>query len=253
LRDELLRGDTRPLYLGWLARLGNEELEDDDLEPPLPAGLQSLTPAQEALAEFLLVDPDRLAAAAEASPPLANSDDDDAGRDEWLAGLAPETMRDTLRLLLGGLGQEAERDLRLRFLAWQKERHPSAAGTPQQRTVAQIDARRQLAREMRLERERQAAEAARAQRLRERAEYLRRLLDRAGSAWSAIDTPLQKGSGAAYEQALREVTDLAEAYAQADRQTDFAPELARLMERNGKRKAWVDRLIQAGLWREPAA
>ena len=46
LRDELLRGDTRPLYLGWLARLCNEELDDDDIEPPMPAGLETLTPAQ---------------------------------------------------------------------------------------------------------------------------------------------------------------------------------------------------------------
>ncbi|GAB3371086.1 hypothetical protein [Azotobacter armeniacus] len=51
LRDELLRGDTRPLYLGWLARLGNGELGDEELEPPLPAGLQTLTCAQTALAE----------------------------------------------------------------------------------------------------------------------------------------------------------------------------------------------------------
>jgi len=46
LRDELLRGDTRPLYLGWLARLGNGELQDSDRQPPLPNGLQTLTPAQ---------------------------------------------------------------------------------------------------------------------------------------------------------------------------------------------------------------
>jgi hypothetical protein len=47
LRDELLRGDTRPLYLDWLARVCNcnEEVGDDDIEPPVPAGLQTLTPA----------------------------------------------------------------------------------------------------------------------------------------------------------------------------------------------------------------
>ena len=50
LRDELLRGDTRPLYLGWLARLGNGELHDSDREPPLPNGLQALTAAQASLA-----------------------------------------------------------------------------------------------------------------------------------------------------------------------------------------------------------
>ncbi|WP_430233533.1 hypothetical protein [Paraburkholderia tropica] len=38
VRDELLGGDARPLYLGWLARLGNDELHDDETEPPVPAG-----------------------------------------------------------------------------------------------------------------------------------------------------------------------------------------------------------------------
>jgi hypothetical protein len=37
LRDELLRGDLRPLYLGWLSRLHAEELHDDELEPMGPA------------------------------------------------------------------------------------------------------------------------------------------------------------------------------------------------------------------------
>ena len=49
LRDELLGGDTRPLYLGWLARVCAGELGDADVEPPLPAGLASLTAAQQAL------------------------------------------------------------------------------------------------------------------------------------------------------------------------------------------------------------
>ena len=80
LRDELLRGDTRPLYLGWLAQLGNGELRDSDREPPLPNGLQALTAAQASLAEFMMLDPDWLAAAAETSPPLSADVDDDALR-----------------------------------------------------------------------------------------------------------------------------------------------------------------------------
>jgi hypothetical protein len=44
LRDELLRGDTRPLYLGWLARLGNEELGDDDIEPAHAGRLTNFNP-----------------------------------------------------------------------------------------------------------------------------------------------------------------------------------------------------------------
>jgi hypothetical protein len=42
-------------------------VHDSDHEPPLPNGLQALTPAQESLAEFMMLDPDWLAAAAETS------------------------------------------------------------------------------------------------------------------------------------------------------------------------------------------
>jgi hypothetical protein len=66
LREELLRGDLRPLHLGWLASAGL--LDDDVLEPQPPAGLSELTLAQQALTEFIEVDPDLLAAAAAGSP-----------------------------------------------------------------------------------------------------------------------------------------------------------------------------------------
>ncbi|KWV10754.1 hypothetical protein [Xanthomonas translucens] len=66
LRDELLRGDMRPLYLGWLA--GIDTLREDALEPELPPGLAELSPTQQALAQFLEVDPDLLEAAGSGRP-----------------------------------------------------------------------------------------------------------------------------------------------------------------------------------------
>ncbi|MDV7213770.1 hypothetical protein, partial [Azotobacter beijerinckii] len=110
LRDELLRGDTRPLYLGWLARLGKGELDDAAVEPPLPAGLQTLSGAQQALVEYLQIDPDWLAAAAEASEPLPASDETTPALDAWLDAQTPETLRAALRLLLEGRGAQAERE-----------------------------------------------------------------------------------------------------------------------------------------------
>jgi hypothetical protein len=65
LRDELLRGDMRALYLGWLAAA--HALDDDDVEPPTPPGLSNLSPPQLALVEFLEIDPDMLAAASTGS------------------------------------------------------------------------------------------------------------------------------------------------------------------------------------------
>ncbi|MGX7728264.1 hypothetical protein ACWPOB_03215 [Rhodococcus sp. 2H158] len=78
IRSELATGDLRPLYLAWLVGHNTAEADDyswgrnpdNDLEPPVPPGLATLTAAQRALADFLRLDDDLLAVAARTSPPL---------------------------------------------------------------------------------------------------------------------------------------------------------------------------------------
>ena len=41
--DELLRGDIRSLYIGWLAAVTGEMIDDDEMEPLPVYGLGSLT------------------------------------------------------------------------------------------------------------------------------------------------------------------------------------------------------------------
>ena len=48
LRELLIAGDLRPLYLAWLACA-----YEDDLEPPVPAGLKKLGPSLEAMERVL--------------------------------------------------------------------------------------------------------------------------------------------------------------------------------------------------------
>ncbi|MGZ0079226.1 hypothetical protein [Methylomonas sp. YC3] len=245
LRDELLRGDTRPMYLGWLARVGNEELGDEDIEPPLPAGLQTLTPAQTALTEFLQIDPDWLAAAANASPPLAERDTTNPDIDLWLATQSMESMQATVRLLLEGHGQEAERSVRQAYLLWQREQAP---GHPQplQRTVQQIDAGREAAKSKRLEAERQYRAVQETKRQAERKQQLEKLAVMSDQAWAAIDKTLQRGSGHAYDQALQALKDLAEAMKLAGREVEFQHGLMKLLAAHGNRAAWMKRLAKAG-------
>lgn len=246
LRDELLRGDTRSLYLGWLARVCNEEFGDVDLEPPLPAGLQALAPAQIALTEFLQIDPDWLAAAASASPALPDSDAADPDMDSWIAQQDMDAMRATMRLLLEGRSQEAERELRQRYLAWQRERahNPQAKS---RRTVAEIDAGRGMARGKRLEIEQHKRATQEAKRIAERKQQLERLAANSDMTWAAIDKTLQRGSGLAYDQALQALKNLAEAMGQAGRQAEFQHGLVRLLCVHGKRSAWMRRLAEAGI------
>jgi hypothetical protein len=66
-RAELAAGDRRLLYLAWLLSVGAGEVADDELEPAVPVGLASLSPSLRTVSEFLHVDGDLLAAAAEAS------------------------------------------------------------------------------------------------------------------------------------------------------------------------------------------
>ena len=65
LRDEILEGDLRPLYLAHLALVVNYNLDRDlSREPPIPAGLNDLTASQAAVAELYGLDETLIAAAA---------------------------------------------------------------------------------------------------------------------------------------------------------------------------------------------
>src|SRR5207245_11570384 len=71
LRSDLLRGDLRCLYLGWLRCARDGGLGEDKLEPPVPAGLEELSGPLHALIEFLEIDEHLVEVAAAASRPLA--------------------------------------------------------------------------------------------------------------------------------------------------------------------------------------
>jgi hypothetical protein len=82
-REDLAAGDLRLLYLGWLLAVQAGDIDDDALEPPVPAGLQSLSTSLGAFAEFMGIDPALLDAAARASPTDTTTRD----LSRWLARL----------------------------------------------------------------------------------------------------------------------------------------------------------------------
>jgi hypothetical protein len=144
LRDELLRGDSRPLYLGWLAGAACGELKDSVLEPEVPPGLAALSPPQVALVEFLEIDADMLAAAQAGS---AKSSPGAAARgnrlDAWLKEWSRDEMAAVLKLIAKGETQAAERQVRSRHAAWVKAQRPPRAPSASRRSVKQL---RELAR-----------------------------------------------------------------------------------------------------------
>lgn len=144
LRDELLRGDLRPLYLGWLAAAAGGELRDAALEPEVPPGLVDLSPPQRALAEFLEIDTDMLAAARAGSTKAGNTKASrsnaaqDGHLDAWLEKWSRAEMAAVLKLIARGQAQAAERQVRSRHTTWLKAQLPPRLTSPLRRSVSEL-------------------------------------------------------------------------------------------------------------------
>ena len=95
-----LSGDYGALYLGWLGAIESGEIDDDELEPPVPEGIGTLNASLDRLADFLRLSRDLIAVAAEASPSpgeqASSLSQEEFGK--WLLRL-PSQEKD--RLLLG--------------------------------------------------------------------------------------------------------------------------------------------------------
>lgn len=249
LRDELLRGDLRSLYLGWLAGVSAGEVNEEVAEPQPPLGLSRLTTAQRSLAEFLEIDDDLLAAAGLADPP-GSRHDRDAELDSWIAALPAADKNGMLGLLLTGHAQQAERKLKLRYLAWQRKQSPVAKPSMRRRTVADLYKLATSAAKTRKRQEAVQRKKAEAERQAKRETYLRTLATDFNRCWRTADKRAERGIASAYDEVERSLVDLSEAYVLCATRADFDRKLGKFMARHGKRGALVRRLVEAGLWQK---
>ena len=233
LRDELLRGDMRPLYLGWLAGVSTGEVDEKTTEPPPPHGLSRLTAAQHSLAKFLEIDEDLLTAAGlsdrQATKPDSKSD---VELDAWIAKLPIAEKVAMLKLLLTGQTQQAERRLKFRFLAWQREQRPTGEAEPRRRTVAELQKLAVSAAKTRKTQETARRKRAEAERQAKRETYLRTLAADFDQCWRNADKRAERGIASAYEEVKCTLVDLSDAYALCASRADFDHKLAQFMSRH---------------------
>lgn len=142
---------------------------------------------------------------------------------------------------------QAERGMHAQYASWQQQRNPARPGSRERRTVAQIEAGRSLAEQVRIERERVEQEEAHAQQPAERARELAAVADRAKQIWQELDVCLRAGSGAAYERAQRAILELHEALKAGGKAPEFQRGLVKLLSTHGHRRGWIDRLRRVGL------
>ena len=114
LRSDLLRGDLRCLYLGWLRSAQDGGLDEDEMEPPVPAGLRQLSGSLDALIEFLEINEDLVEVAAQASKPLA-AGPSRKGVAAWIRGLSEKDKNELLITAVVEQGERWRKDFMRRF------------------------------------------------------------------------------------------------------------------------------------------
>jgi hypothetical protein len=246
LRDELIRGDQRSLYLGWLAGAARGEVSETTLEPTVPAGLSQLSAAQNAPAAFLEIDADMIAAAAMGS--ADSSDRPTESVDAWLQSLSADALRSMLKSIVRADRPNPQREVASRYRAWHRQHAPQAAREARRRSLAELRSLAVPAGEVRRRRDALAREQEAADRRAQRNAQLRLLMSDVDKRWLALHQQAERGSASAYEQTVRALSDLAEAYAIVSDRETFDRELRRFLVRHAKRGALLRRLTEAGLW-----
>ncbi|HEY5312096.1 MAG TPA: hypothetical protein VIK18_06235, partial [Pirellulales bacterium] len=139
LRAEIIDGDLRPLYLAHLAvAYDSNHDRDEEHEAPVPAGLDQLTDAQQALAELYGLSEALIAAAAQNSPPLPNRTDPKDDYAVWLASQPEATKNAWLAQLMADSHTAVRREILAEF---QKSHRVSGwPVTRSGRTIAELDA-----------------------------------------------------------------------------------------------------------------
>ena len=250
VRAELLDGDLRCLYLGWLLCAQSEELDDDDKEPPVPPGLANLTEPLREFAEYLRIDDELIEAAAEASADLEAAGPSQEDLAAWIAAM-PVAKKNAL-LLEAATGDNPHFRVEL-LRSFKQDRLPSAGpseqAVPPRRTVSELlsAAESRAAQRKRRDAERKAAEKAKLEREKAaaRAKYLETLAGREKRAWEQAGELIQTKQPKKYDEAVSLLVDLRDLAVQRGRQGEFNLALEQLRALQSSKPSFLSRLDKA--------
>jgi hypothetical protein len=241
-RAELAAGDLRLLYLAWLLALQSDEVDDEDTEPPVPAGLEHLSASLQAVVDFFEIDEDLIAVAAASSPSIQEPE----GMAGWITSLPAEQKDALLTRVATGEGAQVRALLLRRFR--------TASGSPPTapaRTAAELwqaAGNRKAARAKAAERSQRQAEArTAAAQAASYAKHLDQLATQTEAAWEKAAEWIETKRPRDYDLAVSLLRDL---QALADRQEDpaaFRKRFLDLRAEHQRKPSLLDRFDQAGL------
>jgi len=248
LRSDLMRGDYRALYIGWLLAVQFQEIPDDAPEPPVPPGLGKLNAALDCLADFLGIDADLIATAAERSPEQQVSTPSRKEIGDWVRTL-PSAEKDAIVVrLIEGDDPHLSAEVRQRAIfEISGRRSDERLG----RTAGEILARAEI---IAAERKKKEAErCVREKAVRERAEAearkkrLESLAGKENELWATVDRLIATKQPRRYDEAVSLLQDLHDLAELQGRGRDFKSRMDALERRNSGKSTLMERFRKAQL------
>ena len=237
LREQLLQGDMRMLYLAWLKVISRNEWEgmSEEPEPPVPAGMKKLNASLQAFADFFEIDPHLISAAAAASPKGGSAPEIDLK-----AAIAKLTRAESDALLL-----QIARGEPGAVLALKKKLTHSIGEKPSSSSQSKRSAEELFEQAERIKME--AKRKAQAEAERQRIKRLEELARTEEAIWAKIENLLGQKRGSAYDEATKLLQELKDMSEYKRQQAGFAQRFQSICERYGKSAALTGRFRRTGL------
>ena len=253
LRTDVMNGDHRCLYLGWLLAAQGDELDEDTIEPPVPPGLGEMNAPLRSLADFLGIDLDLISVASEksAKAPAFGLTNGDISR--WVASLPPKEKDAVLMKLLRGDDPHIATELRKRALSEIRGQGNlgSDSSSDDRRSVGRLVARAAVVAEERQkkETEQRAQEKARRERAQaeQRKKHLEALAGKESALWARFDKLIATKQPKQYDEAVSLLQDLHDLSDMRGQSSDFSSRMSALRSEHSRKTALVNRLRKAKL------
>ncbi|WP_148278028.1 hypothetical protein [Desulfobacula toluolica] len=224
-------------------------IDNHKKEPLSVSGLGILTSSQQALADFLEVDPDLLKGAGINSPADQTDEISESEVEDWIDGLPKSEVNTFIKQLLQGKGHQAERKLKNWFATWRINLQGDKPQTPR-RTLGELLKNAKKAEKIRLDLESLEQMQQEIKRRKEREVYLKNISKDFPKIWKSVQQIVKRGSGLAYDEACRSILDISEAYSLIGNSRSFRQELNKFMTSHMRRRALIQRLAKVGIWEE---
>ena len=250
LRSDIISGDYRCLYLAWLYFVQMDEIDEDEIEPPVPPNLDDLNAPLKSFVDFMRIDTDLIAVAAENSTSKDRQAEYQNELRAWISNL-PEKEKDKILFrMVKDHDPHLGIELMQRFQQTLSTEDNYAMGE-KLRTVEDLmtkaeayttEKKRRIAEQKAEERARKKRQEAIA-----REKYLNDLAKREDKVWGKVDDLIETKRQPDYDEAVKLLVDLRDLSKKINNEMIFEDRMRSIYEKHSRKPSLIRRLKNAGL------